>query len=35
MEVEIKEGQDNTFEVIVPVKSKKSKPAPDVFSDPE
>ena len=35
MEVEIKEGQDNTFEIIVPVKSKKSKPAPDVFSDPE
>lgn len=35
MEVEIKEGQDNTFEVNVPVKPKNSKPAPNAFSDTE
>ena len=35
MEVEVKEGQENSFEVVVPLKQKGQQPAADSFSDPE
>jgi len=35
MEVEVKEGQENTFEVQVPLKKSSAPAAPDPFSDPE
>ena len=35
MEVEVKAGEANTFEVVIPVKPKNLKPAVDPFSDPE
>ncbi len=35
MEVEVREGQENSFEVVVPLKQKGQQPAADPFSDPE
>lgn len=35
MEVEVKAGEANTFEVVIPVKPKNLKPVVDPFSDPE
>ncbi|MFM7058888.1 MAG: hypothetical protein ACKO2P_18410 [Planctomycetota bacterium] len=35
MEVDVKEGQKNEFEVQVPLKKGAAQPTPDPFSDPE
>lgn len=35
MEVEVKAGQTNEFEVQVPLKQGNQQPTPDPFSDPE
>jgi hypothetical protein len=35
MEVEVREGQANEFEVEVPLKKGNAQPTPDPFSDPE
>lgn len=35
MEVEVREGQANEFEVQVPLKKGNLQPTPDPFSDPE
>lgn len=35
MEVEVKDGQKNEFEVQVPLKKGNTQPTPDPFSDPE
>jgi hypothetical protein len=35
MEVDVREGQQNEFEVQVPLKQGNLQPTPDPFSDPE